>query len=53
MQTKRIAVFVANGTKLPYVDVRDVHLNVFHARRLLLFKIRIHVRNNMRYRIRY
>jgi len=29
-----------------------VHLNGFHARPLISFKIRIHIRNNMRYLIR-
>ena len=51
MQTKQMAVYVANSTRLPYLDVMQmyVHLNRFYARRLILFKIRIHVYNNMRY----
>ena len=56
MQTKRRAVGrVANSTWLPYLDVRGtyVHLSGFHARRLILIKIHIHVRNNMYYWIRY
>jgi len=56
MRTKSIAVYVANSTRLTYLDVRGIgylHLNGFHARRLILFKIRIYVRNNMRYWIRY
>jgi len=42
---------LADKTLLPYLDVtqRYVHLNGFNARQLILFKIRIHVRNNMRY----
>jgi len=47
MQTKRITVHVANSTPVLRRQ-RYVNLNGFHARRLILFKIRIHVRNNMR-----
>jgi len=46
MQTKRIAVYAANCTWLAFLNV---HLNEFHARRLILFKIPIYVRNNMRF----
>jgi len=51
MQTKRVAIYVANSTRVPYLNVtqRYVHFNGFHARWLILFKIRIHVRNNMHY----
>jgi len=49
MQTKSTAVCVANSTRLLYLHV---YLNGFHARRLILFKIRINVRNNRRYWIR-
>jgi len=48
MQNKRIAIYVANSTRLPYLDIRGwpyMHLSRFHARPL----IRIHVHNNMRY----
>jgi len=44
MQTKRIAVYVANSTcqhSTPVLRRRKyMHLNRFHARRLLLFRIR-------------
>jgi len=46
-----------DSTQLPNLDVkgtvRYVHLNGFHARRMILFKIRIYIRNIMRYWIRY
>jgi len=41
MQTKRITVYVANSTQRPYLDIRDtrnVHLNEFRARWLILFQ---------------
>ena len=50
MQTQRIAVYVANSTRLSYLDV---HLDGFHVRQRILFKICIHVNDNMRYWIRY
>ena len=48
MQTKRIAVYVANITQLPYLNVRGICISVDSTPGgWFLFKIRMYVRNNV------
>ena len=51
---KKTAVYVANSTRYPYLDVRGTFISTDSTPdRLIFFKIRIHVHNSMRYWIRY